>query len=265
MDKSILIKIKKYIIIINVIIIFITTLNYYLNKNRFNIVDVYLDYTFKEKILIDEHEIFKIFTTSFLLNDLYFNKEIYKIKDLNHLRPIEKISLYINTNEQKLEFKFIIKDTKIFNIKYGDINKDLQEKNIEIINIFVNEILDQFHERVNIILTRKIKDLRYELEELKVFNDNNNTIVENSEKEIDLKKFESQKEIDLKKFELQKEISILSNSLNSLENGGKIIVSDTYTKKFRKNYFKTDEYILSVLIVLFLINILIININRIFR
>ena len=241
MNKSILIKIKKNIIIINVIIIFIITLHYYFNKNRFDTLDVYLDYTFKDKILTDNHEILEKLTTSYFLNDIYFNKELYEINDLNTLMPIK---LYINSDAKKLQFKFSIKNKKIFNIQFGNANEDLQEKNIEIINSFVNKILNKFHERLSVTLINKIEQLRK-------FGVSTTFEVYNDQK--------------LNNILLKNEIFVLSNFLNTIKNGNKIIVFDKYEKKFRKNYFKTDEYILGVLAVLFLINILIKNINRVFR
>jgi len=93
MNKSILIKIKKNIIIINVIIIFIITLHYYFNKNKFNTLDVYMDYRFNSKILINENKTLDKFTTLFFLNDIYFNREFYEVNDLYPLIPIK---LYIN-------------------------------------------------------------------------------------------------------------------------------------------------------------------------
>lgn len=245
MNKSILIKIKKNIIIINVIIIFIITLHYYFNKNKFNTLDVYMDYRFNSKILINDNKTLDKFTTLFFLNDIYFNRELYEVNDLYPLIPIK---LYINSIEEKLEFKFSIKDKKIFNIQFEYANEDLQEKNIKIIDSFVDKILNKYHERVSMILIKKIEDLEYEIGGINSLNLNN-------EKEM----------ADIKVMELKNEIYHLSNSLNSLKNGEKIIVFDTYTKKFRKTYFKTDEYVLSILTLLFLINILIRNIDRVFK
>jgi len=245
MNKSILIKIKKNIIIINVIIIFIITLHYYFNKNKFNTLDVYMDYRFNSKILINDNKALDRFTTLFFLNDIYFNREFYEVNDLYPLIPIK---LYINSIEEKLEFKFSIKDKKIFNIQFEYANEDLQEKNIKIIDSFVDKILNKYHERVSMILIKKIEDLEYEIGEINSLNLNN-------EKEM----------ADIKVMGLKNEIYHLSNSLNSLKNGEKIIVFDTYTKKFRKTYFKTDEYVLSILTLLFLINILIRNIDRVFK
>jgi len=245
MNKSILIKIKKNIIIINVIIIFIITLHYYFNKNKFNTLDVYMDYRFNSKILINDNKALDRFTTLFFLNDIYFNREFYEVNDLYPLIPIK---LYINSIEEKLEFKFSIKDKKIFNIQFEYANEDLQEKNIKIIDSFVDKILNKYHERVSMILIKKIEDLEYEIGGINSLNLNN-------EKEM----------ADIKVMELKNEIYHLSNSLNSLKNGEKIIVFDTYTKKFRKTYFKTDEYVLSILTLLFLINILIRNIDRVFK
>ena len=245
MNKSILIKIKKNIIIKNVIIIFIITLHYYFNKNKFNTLDVYMDYRFNSKILINDNKTLDKFTTLFFLNDIYFNRELYEVNDLYPLIPIK---LYINSIEEKLEFKFSIKDKKIFNIQFEYANEDLQEKNIKIIDSFVDKILNKYHERVSMILIKKIEDLEYEIGGINSLNLNN-------EKEM----------ADIKVMELKNEIYHLSNSLNSLKNGEKIIVFDTYTKKFRKTYFKTDEYVLSILTLLFLINILIRNIDRVFK
>ena len=245
MNKSILIKIKKNIIIINVIIIFIITLHYYFNKNKFNTLDVYMDYRFNSKILINDNKALDRFTTLFFLNDIYFNREFYEVNDLYPLIPIK---LYINSIEEKLEFKFSIKDKKIFNIQFEYANEDLQEKNIKIIDSFVDKILNKYHERVSMILIKKIEDLEYEIGGINSLNLNN-------EKEM----------ADIKVMELKNEIYHLSNSLNSLKNGEKIIVFDSYTKKFRKTYFKTDEYVLSILTLLFLINILIRNIDRVFK
>ena len=245
MNKSILIKIKKNIIIINVIIIFIITLHYYFNKNKFNTLDVYMDYRFNSKILINDNKTLDKFTTLFFLNDIYFNRELYEVNDLYPLIPIK---LYINSIEEKLEFKFSIKDKKIFNIQFEYANEDLQEKNIKIIDSFVDKILNKYHERVSMILIKKIEDLEYEIGGINSLNLNN-------EKEM----------ADIKVMELKNEIYHLTNSLNSLKNGEKIIVFDTYTKKFRKTYFKTDEYVLSILTLLFLINILIRNIDRVFK
>ena len=245
MNKSILIKIKKNIIIINVIIIFIITLHYYFNKNKFNTLDVYMDYRFNSKILINDNKALDRFTTLFFLNDIYFNREFYEVNDLYPLIPIK---LYINSIEEKLEFKFSIKDKKIFNIQFEYANEDLQEKNIKIIDSFVDKILNKYHERVSMILIKKIEDLEYEIGEINSLNLNN-------EKEM----------ADIKVMGLKNEIYHLSNSLNSLKNGEKIIVFDSYTKKFRKTYFKTDEYVLSILTLLFLINILIRNIDRVFK
>jgi len=245
MNKSILIKIKKNIIIINVIIIFIITLHYYFNKNKFNTLDVYMDYRFNSKILINENKTLDKFTTLFFLNDIYFNREFYEVNDLYPLIPIK---LYINSIEEKLEFKFSIKDKKIFNIQFEYANEDLQEKNIKIIDSFVDKILNKYHERVSMMLIKKIENLEYEIGEINSLNLNN-------EKEM----------ADIKVVGLKNEIYLLSNTLNSLKNGEKIIVFDTYTKKFRKTYFKTDEYVLSILTLLFLINILIRNIDRVFK
>ena len=245
MNKSILIKIKKNIIIINVIIIFIITLHYYFNKNKFNTLDVYMDYRFNSKILINENKTLDKFTTLFFLNDIYFNRELYEVNDLYPLIPIK---LYINSIEEKLEFKFSIKDKKIFNIQFEYANEDLQEKNIKIIDSFVDKILNKYHERVSMMLIKKIENLEYEIGEINSLNLNN-------EKEM----------ADIKVVGLKNEIYLLSNTLNSLKNGEKIIVFDTYTKKFRKTYFKTDEYVLSILTLLFLINILIRNIDRVFK
>jgi len=124
----------------------------------------------------------------------------------------------------------------------------LQEKNIKIIDSFVDKILNKYHERVSMMLIKKIENLEYEIGEINSLNLNN-------EKEM----------ADIKVMGLKNEIYHLSNSLNSLKNGEKIIVFDTYTKKFRKTYFKTDEYVLSILTLLFLINILIRNIDRVFK
>jgi len=254
MNKSILIKIKKNIIIINVIIIFIITLHYYFNKNKFNTLDVYMDYRFNKKILINNHEILDKFTTSFFFNDIYFNKESYEVNDPYPLIPIK---LYINLIEEKLEFKFNIKDKKIFNIQFEYANEDLQKKNIQIIDSFVYKILNKYHERVGMILIKKIEDLEYEIGEINSLNFNNDEAINNLNNE--------KTRLDIKVIELKNEIYHLSNSLNSLKNGEKIIVFDSYTKKFRKTYFKTDEYVLSILTLLFLINILIRNIDRVFK
>jgi hypothetical protein len=245
MNKSILIKIKKNIIIINVIIIFIITLHYYFNKNKFNTLNVYMDYRFNKKILINNHEFLEKLTTSFFFNDIYFNKESYEVNDPYPLIPIK---LYINLIEEKLEFKFSITDKKIFNIQFEYANEDLQKKNIQIIDSFVYKILNKYHERVSMILIKKIENLEYEIGEINSLNFNNDEAT-----------------LDIKIMGLKNEIYHLSNSLNSLKNGEKIIVFDSYTKKFRKTYFKTDEYVLSILILLFLINILIRNIDRVFK
>ena len=254
MNKSILIKIKKNIIIINVIIIFIITLHYYFNKNKFNTLDVYMDYRFNSKILINDNKALDRFTTLFFLNDIYFNREFYEVNDLYPLIPIK---LYINSIEEKLEFKFSIKDKKIFNIQFEYANEDLQEKNIKIIDSFVDKILNKYHERVGMILIKKIEDLEYEIGEINSLNFNNDEAINNLNNE--------KTRLDIKVIELKNEIYHLSNSLNSLKNGEKIIVFDSYTKKFRKTYFKTDEYVLSILTLLFLINILIRNIDRVFK
>ena len=254
MNKSILIKIKKNIIIINVIIIFIITLHYYFNKNKFNTLDVYMDYRFNSKILINDNKTLDKFTTLFFLNDIYFNRELYEVNDLYPLIPIK---LYINSIEEKLEFKFSIKDKKIFNIQFEYANEDLQEKNIKIIDSFVDKILNKYHERVGMILIKKIEDLEYEIGEINSLNFNNDEAINNLNNE--------KTRLDIKVIELKNEIYHLSNSLNSLKNGEKIIVFDSYTKKFRKTYFKTDEYVLSILTLLFLINILIRNIDRVFK
>ena len=204
-----------------------------------------MDYRFNSKILINDNKALDRFTTLFFLNDIYFNREFYEVNDLYPLIPIK---LYINSIEEKLEFKFSIKDKKIFNIQFEYANEDLQEKNIKIIDSFVDKILNKYHERVSMILIKKIEDLEYEIGEINSLNLNN-------EKEM----------ADIKVMGLKNEIYHLSNSLNSLKNGEKIIVFDTYTKKFRKTYFKTDEYVLSILTLLFLINILIRNIDRVFK
>ena len=150
--------------------------------------------------------------------------------------------------EEKLEFKFSITDKKIFNIQFEYANEDLQKKNIQIIDSFVYKILNKYHERVSMILIKKIENLEYEIGEINSLNFNNDEAT-----------------LDIKIMGLKNEIYHLSNSLNSLKNGEKIIVFDSYTKKFRKTYFKTDEYVLSILILLFLINILIRNIDRVFK
>lgn len=266
MNKSILVKIKKKIIIINVIIIFIISLHYYFNKNRFNMFDLYLDYTFSEKLFLnlnfnsgnvksDEGRNFFLenVMTSFFLRDLNFNKKFYKINDLTDSISAEKITFYMNIKEEKLEFKISKKDKKIFNIKFGDTNKDSIEKDIKIIDNYLDGVLDQFHERLRLIFAEKIKDNQNELKELEILTRKINEGEKTTER------------INLSIIYLKNEIRILSNLLNSIENGERFVDTNTYTKKFRKKYFKTDEYILCALIVLFLTNIIIRNSDRIFR
>lgn len=254
MNKSILIKIKKNIIIINIFIITIVALHYSLNRDKFDKLNVYLDYTFKNKLYVNSHQIINNITTKFFLNEIYFKKEFYNINDLNNLSPFKKINLYINENEEKLEFSFTIKDKKIFN-RFRATEEDLAETNIKIINNFVDTLLDKFHERLIEILTVKINNLRKEVEQTKAFQElykekNNNSEISSG--------------MEVKIFSLNNEILLLSDSLDLIKNGDKLITNHNYVKNFRKSYLKTDEYFLSVTIILFLANILIRNINRIF-
>lgn len=244
-------KIKKNILIINIIIFFIGALFYYLNQNKFDTYKNYIEYSFQERLIFTNEsgsDFFNSGKIKFFLNDLDFNKKFYGITDSGIKNSPNKININIDHVKNKIEFTFNSKKkiTSIFNGNIG--TKDTENKNDKIINNFIEESLNKFHNKLFSNLKDEINQKENQLKKLIAIKsnllDDNNIIV--------LQILNKQQTI----MELHKFLDLKNN---------KLIIINNYSKKFRRLHLNSEEYVLSILILLLLFNFLIKNLNKILK
>lgn len=251
MRIAIIKKIKENILIINIILICIVSIYYYFNKNKFDTFKTIIDYSFQEKLFFRSPYPGQYFTNDkikFFLNDLDFNKKFYGISDLKHANSNDKIKVKVDHNSEKINFSFDIKKgNDILNIFRNNNEEILINKNIEIIDQFINKSLNKFHTRFYELMSNEKKIYQKQLEDLI---------------ELDsIQEYKSEKtEIEIKN--LKKSILEISNFTNQKIN---LIIVSEYSKKFRQLHLNTNEYVLSILLLLFLGNILIRNFDKILK
>jgi hypothetical protein len=252
MSISIIKKIKKNILTLNIILICIAGLYYYFNKNKFDTFKTEIIYSFQEKVFFTSSYPNAYFTNDkikFFLNDLDFNKKFYEINDLKHANSNDKIKVKVDHNSEKLNFSFVIKKENFFLdiIRDNDNKKNLINKNVEIIDQFINKSLNKFHSRVYESMSNQKKIYQKKLDDFIELESTQENKSERTKIEI---------------AELKNSILEISNFTSKKSN--LIIVSD-YSKKFRQLHLNTNEYMLSILLILFLGNILIRNFDKVLK
>ncbi|MDB3890243.1 hypothetical protein N9337_06490, partial [Candidatus Pelagibacter sp.] len=173
----------------------------------------------------------------------------YGINDLKYVNSIDKINVKIDHSNEKISFSFVIKKDILNNIfKNNNDEENLNDKNIEIINKFIDKSLNKFHTRIYEIMISQKQIHEKKLDAL-----------------LELESKQGNKISDRTKMEItQIKNSILEISDFTMQNNNLIIVND-YRKKFRKLHLNTNEYVLSILLLLFLGNILIRNFDKILK
>ena len=253
MSITIIKKIQKNILIINIVIICIAALYYYFNKNKFDTFKAYIDYTFQEKLFFSSPYPSSIFTDDkikFFLNDLDFNKKFYKINDLNHANSTDKIMVNVDHNNNILNFSFVIKkENNILNIISGNNDEEnLTYKNVKIIEKFIDKSLSKFHTRIYELMFNQKKIYQRKLEEL-----------------IELESKQENTISQLTKIEISDLKNLILEISNYTDYKTDLIIIDGYSKKFRQLHLNTNEYVVSILLLLFLGNILIRNFDKILK
>ncbi len=259
MTKKMIKKIKKHVTIINIVIFFIATLFFYLNKNKFDTYKTFIEYSFQER-LFNAHNTSSSFysenTTSifysdkikYFLNDLAFNKKFYGITNMELGNQADKISLVIDNNNKKILFTFKTKERKnLPNIIFKNNNEeDVVKKNNELIKNFIKEILNKFHKKLYENLNKEIKFKENHLKDLRDLASN--------------KSFEQVDSIALLKainIDILNTKNVINELYSFLEQDQELIIVKDYSKKFRRLHLNTNEYVISFLILLFLVNLLI--------
>ena len=254
MTKKIIYKIQKNLAIINIMIFFVATLFFYLNKNKFDTYKTYIEYSFHERLIFTNPSDSYFFSTGkikYFLNDLDFNKKYYGIADLGIKDAPEKINIDIDYVANKIEFTFNTKKKKFTNIFIGNSNeKNMVKKNQEIINNFVEESLDKFHLKLLANLRNDISHKQDQLDQLITLK--SNQLEDDDDNSLTINILDKQHVIS----QLYKFVEINDNKL--------IIVND-YSNKFRRLHLNSEEYVISFLILLLLFNFLIKNFNKILR
>lgn len=251
MSTTIIKKIQKNILIINIVIICITAVYYYFNKNKFDTLKTYIDYTFQEKLFFSSPYPSSIFTDDkikFFLNDLDFNKKFYKINDLNHANSTDKIMVNVDHNNHILNFSFVIKKDNILNIiSRNNDTENFTYKNIKIIEKFIDQSLNKFHARIYKLMFNQKKIYQKKLEDL-----------------IELESIQED-ESERTKIEISELKNLILEISNFIDNKTDLIIIDGYSKKFRQLHLNTNEYVVSILLILLLGNILIRNFDKVLK
>ena len=253
MTKKIINILKKNIFIINFFIFVAATLFFQLNKDKFDTSKTYVEFNFQEKMVFNagnKSSLINFNKIKYFLNDIDFNKKFYGINKLNDKENLtEKISINIDHANEKIKFSFTTKEKRIFT---GLLNKKIKEndavmKNIEIINIFIDDSLNKFHKRLFDNLNKEI-----------IFKKNN----------LDqLLQLRSKEESNYDLISMQ--ISEVNNHINEiykfLELNDELIIVSEYTSKYRRLHLNSDEYVISFFILLILFNLLMKYSNKILR
>jgi hypothetical protein len=251
MSTTIIKKIQKNILIINIVIICITAVYYYFNKNKFDTLKTYIDYTFQEKLFFSSPYPSSIFTDDkikFFLNDLDFNKKFYKINDLNHANSTDKIMVNVDHNNNILNFSFVIKKNNILNIiSRNNDTENFTYKNVKIIEKFIDQSLNKFHTRIYKLMSNQKKIYQKKLEDL-----------------IELESIQED-ESEITKIEISELKTLILEISNFIDNETDLIIIDGYSKKFRQLHLNTNEYVVSILLLLLLGNILIRNFDKVLK
>ena len=251
MSTTIIKKIQKNILNINIVIICITAVYYYFNKNKFDTLKTYIDYTFQEKLFFSSPYPSSIFTDDkikFFLNDLDFNKKFYKINDLNHANSTDKIMVNVDHNNNILNFSFVIKKDNILNIiSRNNDTENFTYKNVKIIEKFIDQSLNKFHTRIYKLMFNQKKIYQKKLEDL-----------------IELESIQENKS-ERTKIEISELKNLILEISNFIDNKTDLIIIDGYSKKFRQLHLNTNEYVVSILLILLLGNILIRNFDKVLK
>jgi hypothetical protein len=253
MKKEIIKILKKNIIFFNIFIFVVAALFFYLNKDKFDTYKTYMEFNFQEKIMFssdNESSLTNFNKIKYFLNDIDFNKKFYGIDKMNNEKNLtEKISINIDHHEEAIKFSFITKEKKFFT---GLLTKKIKEndialKNIETINIFINDSLNKFHKRL--------------------FEDLNKEIIFKKNKLDQLLQLRSKEESDYNLINMQ--ISKVNNNINEiykfLELNDELIIISEYNSKYRRLHLNSDEYVVSFFVLLILFNLLIKYSNKILR
>lgn len=257
MTITIIKKIKKNILIINIIIIFFAILFFYLNKDRFDTYKTFITYSFQQRLMIDNNSETSLFSSNqieFFLNDLEFNKKFYGIRNSRITEDLgNNISINIESKNEKVEFSFITKEKSLSTNFFTNENKKEDKikimKNRKMINNFIEETLNKFHIKLykqvdQVVMLRK-EQLNYLLSLRK----------DNKEDESD----------DLINLEISKSLYNINELQKFSEKKNRLIIVNDYSNKFRRLHLNTKEYLLSFLILLLLVNFLIKNIDKILK
>ena len=252
MTKSIIKKIQKNLMLINIIIICSGALYFYLNKDKFDTYKTFINYSFQERLTISKNNEISIFNSGkvkYFLNDLDFNKKFYGINDLNFGDEVNTISIRIDHKEEKIEFSFVTKEKTFLSFINPRNNKeDLTKMNNEIVSKYIEECLIKFHTKLYANVSNMIKFRQEQLEELYMISES---------------KSRDKSSYDLIDIEIKKALSSIDELYQFSKKNNKLIIVNDYSNKFRRLHLNTNEYEISFLILLLLVNFLIKNINKI--
>ena len=253
MIQKTLSKIRKNIVIINIMFFFVATLFFYLNVNKFDTYKTFIHYSFHERLILDnpsDSNFFNYGKIKFFLNDLDFNKKFYGITDLGLKDSPDKIGINIDYGQNSIEFTFNAKKKKFTSIFIGNRDaKDLVKKNEEIINNFVEESLNKFHTKLLSNLKNEIKHKKNQLNQL-----------------IAVKSNQLEDDNDLIKIDIIDKQHNIAKLYEFLElSNNKLIIVNDYSNKFRRVYLNSEEYVISFLILILLFNFSIRNFDKILK
>tara|TARA_B100000787_G_scaffold53524_1_gene38781 strand:+ start:229 stop:990 length:762 start_codon:yes stop_codon:yes gene_type:complete len=246
-------KIKKNIAIINITFFFIAALFFYLNQNKFDTYKTYVQYSFHERLILDnpsDSNFFNYGKIKYFLNDLDFNKKFYGITDLGIKDSPDKIGINIDYGINRIEFSFTSKKKNFTSIFIDNSDeKNAVKKNKEIINNFVEESLNKFHVKLLSNLKNEIKHKKNQLNQL-----------------IAVKANQLEDDNDFIKMDIIDKQHIIKKLYEFLEqSNNKLIIVNDYSNKFRRLYLNSEEYVISFLILILLFNFLIKNFDKIIK
>ena len=253
MTITIINKIKKNLLMINIIIIFFAILFFYLNKDRFDTYKTFIIYSFQERLMIDNNSETSLFNSGqikFFLNDLDFNNKFYGIRDSHITDSVDNISINIEHKKEEIEFSFITKEKFLsLNFFANEKIEDKGTKNREMINNFIEETLNKFHIKLYKQVDQVVILRKEQLNDLLSLRKNN----------------KEDKSDDLINIEISKALYNINELQKFSEIKNRLIIVNNYSNKFRRLHLNTKEYLLSFLILLLLVNFLIKNIDKILK
>lgn len=268
-------KIKKNIVIVNIMIFFAAALFFYLNQNKFDTYRTYIDYSFHERIIFNSPSNSHFFTSNkiqYFLNDLDFNKKLYGITDLGIKNVPDEITINIDYNLNKIKFEFNTKRKKFNSIFIGNNDeKDKVKKNEKVIHNFINESLNKFHLKLASSLMNEIKYNEHQLNQLIRVQSSQ---IENKIYEImmsdllfDQKKYlkKQLQGLDMVNMQILDKQNSIAELNKFLELNSRWIIINDFSNKYRRLHLNSEEYVISFLILIILLNFLIKNFDKILK